>query len=111
MEQKQKSPPKKIVLHVLTFLFVVAAGTGLFALLAGETPAEQGQEQYPVEVDVAKLTTLTEDLEPNPHSTHLGELECAECHQAQETSEIICAQCHFQFAWYEQLIERNKKLQ
>ncbi|HJX38664.1 MAG TPA: ammonia-forming cytochrome c nitrite reductase subunit c552 [Anaerolineae bacterium] len=37
---------------------------------------------------------LTAGLELNPHSSHLGELECDLCHRMHGLSEDYCADCH-----------------
>lgn len=40
------------------------------------------------------IATLTEDLERNPHASHLGEVQCDFCHKAHEDSVNYCAECH-----------------
>lgn len=32
--------------------------------------------------------------EPNPHQSHMGELECSTCHNAHKASVSFCDQCH-----------------
>jgi fumarate reductase flavoprotein subunit len=41
-----------------------------------------------------KLATRSEKLEQNPHASHLGELECSNCHHGHKTSVDYCARCH-----------------
>ncbi len=41
-----------------------------------------------------KLAAKGEKLEPNPHMSHLGELECDNCHHGHKPSTDYCAQCH-----------------
>ncbi|NLP44622.1 MAG: cytochrome c3 family protein [Peptococcaceae bacterium] len=100
---------KRIIYNVLTLLFVIAAGTGLFLLLDSEKVQSQNISDYEVEVDIDGLAVLTEDLDPNPHyPSHFGDLDCNQCHLAQEVREIACAECHY-FSWMDSLIERNTK--
>jgi hypothetical protein len=40
------------------------------------------------------LVSLTADADPNPHESHLGELDCSYCHHQHKRSENYCAQCH-----------------
>ena len=42
----------------------------------------------------AKLAAMTEQDMPNPHSSHRGEVPCAECHHVHMTSVTQCNQCH-----------------
>lgn len=41
--------------------------------------------------EVAKLKP---ELEPNPHTTHEGEIPCDECHHSHSQSVSYCDQCH-----------------
>lgn len=34
---------------------------------------------------------------PNPHSNHVDELYCADCHHVHKPSELYCQQCHDDF--------------
>ena len=47
----------------------------------------------------ADVKELTKDLpEANPHDSHLGELDCRECHKIHGPSQLVCASCHnFEF--------------
>lgn len=40
------------------------------------------------------VATLTEDVDPNPHRSHLGEVRCTLCHRAHEESVFYCNECH-----------------
>ncbi len=40
------------------------------------------------------VASLTEDVEPNPHASHLGEIRCTICHKSHEKSVLYCNQCH-----------------
>ena len=43
----------------------------------------------------ADVKELTKDLpEANPHDSHLGELDCRDCHKMHKPSEVVCASCH-----------------
>jgi hypothetical protein len=41
-----------------------------------------------------KLAAKGEKLEHNPHASHLGELECFNCHHGHKPSVDYCARCH-----------------
>ena len=41
-----------------------------------------------------KLAAGSEKLEQNPHASHLGELECSNCHHGHKPSVDYCARCH-----------------
>ena len=41
-----------------------------------------------------KLAARGEKLEHNPHASHLGELECDNCHHGHKPSTDYCARCH-----------------
>ena len=42
--------------------------------------------------DLAKATTK---LEPNPHFSHLGDVNCQECHKGDKAEpELMCNSCH-----------------
>ena len=44
------------------------------------------------------LVEQTSHLEPNPHDSHFGEMECYLCHKSHKDSENYCAECHaFEF--------------
>ena len=40
------------------------------------------------------LIEQTAHLEPNPHDSHLGELECTMCHNSHRESTLFCNECH-----------------
>lgn len=41
------------------------------------------------------LADKTEKLTPNPHRSHLGAVNCEECHKADsKQTELMCNQCH-----------------
>lgn len=41
----------------------------------------------------AELAAMT-PWEPNPHHSHMGEVECSACHNIHKASESFCDQCH-----------------
>ena len=41
-----------------------------------------------------KLAAMTGNDRPNPHSSHRGEVDCAECHHVHKASVTSCNQCH-----------------
>ena len=41
-----------------------------------------------------KLAQRTENLDVNPHDSHMGELECTECHKGHKKPQLVCDQCH-----------------
>ena len=40
------------------------------------------------------LVERTAHLEPNPHNSHFGEIECTLCHHSHQEAELLCDQCH-----------------
>lgn len=44
---------------------------------------------------VAERTShLKEEWGRNPHESHLGEIDCSECHKMHGPSKFVCAECH-----------------
>ena len=41
-----------------------------------------------------KVAARTEKVEPNPHQSHQGPMDCAECHHLHKASEDACSKCH-----------------
>ncbi|MBK1623965.1 hypothetical protein CKO32_10340 [Afifella marina DSM 2698] len=49
----------------------------------------------PVSPATAVTQTLrSEGMSPNPHASHLGEIDCTECHKAHSPSTLFCSVCH-----------------
>ena len=44
--------------------------------------------------DYKTLAERTQKVEPNPHMSHEGELECETCHHSHKPSEDHCDSCH-----------------
>ncbi len=44
--------------------------------------------------DVAKVAEKTKDIHPNPHISHLGPMDCGDCHHVHKASVIKCNECH-----------------
>jgi len=44
--------------------------------------------------DYPKVAAKTNKLDPNPHDSHLGEIECGKCHHAHKGSVNFCNECH-----------------
>jgi len=44
--------------------------------------------------DYKALAEKTKQVEPNPHASHEGELECSACHHGHKPGEDYCAKCH-----------------
>jgi hypothetical protein len=44
--------------------------------------------------DQAKLAERTQKVIPNPHDSHLGNVECGLCHHGHKKSEDYCGTCH-----------------
>ncbi|WP_165657647.1 cytochrome c3 family protein, partial [Sutterella wadsworthensis] len=36
----------------------------------------------------------TAKVEPNPHYSHLGDVNCTDCHKGHKKSELMCNSCH-----------------
>ncbi len=49
--------------------------------------------------DQAKLAERTQKVIPNPHDSHLGNVECGLCHHGHKQSEDYCSTCH-DFGYY-----------
>lgn len=45
-------------------------------------------ESYP------KVAERTKGLKPNPHDSHLMELDCLSCHHGHKAFELYCSTCH-----------------
>ncbi len=41
-----------------------------------------------------KLAEKTDNLEINPHDSHLGTIECTKCHRGHQKPVLECARCH-----------------
>ena len=44
--------------------------------------------------DYRKVAAKTDKLDPNPHDSHLGEVDCGKCHHAHKASVNACNECH-----------------
>ena len=42
----------------------------------------------------AEVAERTEGLDPNPHDSHQGEVECNQCHKGHKPDELSCTACH-----------------
>lgn len=42
----------------------------------------------------AKVAERTKGLKPNPHDSHLLELDCTSCHHSHKAFELYCNTCH-----------------
>ena len=42
----------------------------------------------------AAIAKLTEQLHPNPHDSHQGEIQCYQCHRPHKTNKLYCNECH-----------------
>ena len=41
-----------------------------------------------------KLAKATAKSKPNPHDSHMGRVDCSECHSMHKTSRFMCRDCH-----------------
>ena len=44
--------------------------------------------------DYAKVAERTARLDINPHDSHMGEIDCDQCHRGHQRSVLVCRQCH-----------------
>ena len=44
--------------------------------------------------DYRKVAQKTNKIDPNPHDSHLGEIDCEKCHHSHKTSVNVCTPCH-----------------
>ena len=42
----------------------------------------------------ADLAKATAKMEPNPHRSHLGDVNCVECHSGHQKPRLMCNDCH-----------------
>lgn len=47
--------------------------------------------------ELAGKTLRPEEVDVNPHNSHLGELRCTLCHKGHSPSKAYCLQCHTDF--------------
>lgn len=94
----------------ITMALVATLGLGLAfgACAAEKTLAEVHGGQLPAETGWATkgqclqchqsydaLAEKTKNLEPNPHKSHLGAVNCVECHKADKPSKQPELMCNF----------------
>jgi len=44
--------------------------------------------------DYEAIAKRSEKVEPNPHDSHEGKLDCGVCHHSHRESELYCSRCH-----------------
>jgi hypothetical protein len=44
--------------------------------------------------DYLKVAAKTNKIDPNPHDSHLGEIDCEKCHHSHKSSVNVCNSCH-----------------
>ena len=44
--------------------------------------------------DYGKVAEKTKEVTPNPHASHVEDLQCGKCHRMHKPSVDYCAQCH-----------------
>lgn len=61
----------------------------------------QGPQVAPTTQDCAachgsykEVAKATANLKPNPHDSHMGELDCVVCHKGHQQQTVFCNQCH-----------------
>jgi len=42
----------------------------------------------------SEVKELTKGHEENPHDSHLGEVDCRDCHKMHQPSKLVCESCH-----------------
>lgn len=71
--------------------------------IACEACHGQGQPSGEIQTDkclachggsYAKLAEKTAGGDINYHETHMGEINCIECHQGHKPARLVCDQCH-----------------
>lgn len=59
--------------------------------------------------DYEKLGQQTADLVPNPHKSHLGQVNCEDCHKPNLAKPVLmCNECH-QFKIHKKAVDTAKK--
>lgn len=41
-----------------------------------------------------QVAVRTKDMNPNPHDSHIPDLDCTKCHHSHKPGEIYCLKCH-----------------
>jgi hypothetical protein len=41
-----------------------------------------------------EIAELTQGIDPNPHDSHQGEIDCDKCHRSHQPSVNYCSECH-----------------
>lgn len=62
-----------------------------------ETPPQQSSPTavcIECHADYDAIAKATEKVEPNPHDSHEGKLDCGVCHHVHKESEFYCSHCH-----------------
>ena len=97
---------KKTLLVLASALFGMSVGLSVYAAdqaPAAAAPAAQaktlgqihGDQCMQCHGDYDKLAKQTADLVPNPHHSHLGQVNCEDCHKANLSKPVLmCNQCH-----------------
>lgn len=103
----------KLKLLASTLLLASAAGMAVAMPLTGEmsvhqkagvdcvkchgdkAPAKPAKEVcFKCHGSYDDVAAKTAGLIPNPHASHMGELECTVCHKAHKESKVYCNDCH-----------------
>lgn len=99
---------KKIILAAAAIAFGLSMGMASAAETGAKTLAELHAGSWPDPSGWAKKDTCmgchgtyadlakkTENLEPNPHFSHLGSVNCQECHKGDQAKpQLMCNSCH-----------------
>jgi fumarate reductase flavoprotein subunit len=108
-------------INIIALLLLIFAGNSAFAVEIGGAHADMGLSCTDChETDVPtlaptidqclschssyeELAAATKPTDPdpedpesnaNPHESHLGPVECADCHKTHTPSEFVCLECH-----------------
>lgn len=60
----------------------------------GEKVAPTTQDCMTCHGSYKDVAGKTGSLRPNPHDSHMGELECTVCHKGHQQQTVFCNQCH-----------------
>ena len=104
---------KKTLLVLASALFGMSVGLSVYAAAAPAAQAKtlgqihgamwpKSKDGYVTKYqcmqchgDYDKLAKQTADLVPNPHHSHLGQVNCEDCHKANLSKPVLmCNQCH-----------------
>ncbi len=93
---------EKNMLKTLLTLALCAASSLTMAADLGAMHEKFGVKAEPADAEClachggtyAKLAESTRNLTPNPHDSHMADVQCSACHRWKGASRLMCSDCH-----------------